>query len=96
MNGILKLIDSALADVLSDKEISDRVNAIQVENIREMERRARTMAELVDRPRVLLDGEVAWFLGKGRGRIHKYAVMTHGGAVREVILSSSFPKPRCL
>jgi hypothetical protein len=96
MSDILKLIDSALAEGFADEELAEMVCAIQDENRARMERMAKALGDLSGKPRVLLDGEAAWFLGNGKCGTHRYAVMTHTGAMREVILPSSFPKLRRL
>lgn len=93
---IHKMIEEAISEGFADEEISDMINAIQDENIKRMERRAQTLAAFAGKPMALLDGEVVWYLGTGKTGDHIYAAMTHDGAMREVILPSSSPKPKRL
>lgn len=91
---IHKMIEEAISEGFADEEISDMINAIQDENIKRMERRAQTLAAFAGKPTMILDGEIVWYLGRGATGNHTYAVMMHNGAVREIILPSSSPKPK--
>lgn len=89
MLDILEMIDEALEVGFSEEELSDMVNAIQDENIALMERRAKTREMFRKHPAVILDGEIAWDLGKGR-----YVRMSADGSTAEVILAPGAPKPK--
>ncbi len=94
MRDILGMIEETLGGQSMEESLEAIVQEHRERDFEDAQRRARTVAVLSGKPRVLLDGQIAWVVSEDKKGIGRYAVMTHNGGVREIVLPSSAPKPK--